>query len=393
MPVYLWLDSRGRGEVAGLRQRLDERAVHSRTGCVQHSTYWPAKLSWLRRTQPDLFQRVTHWISFGELVLQRLTGECGTSASMASGTGLMNVHTAEWDADVLAAIEIDQTSLSPIIPMRRTANTNRAAATRWPALKNVPWLPAVGDGACSNIGAGCTTPEDFAVMVGTSGAERVVWTPSGAFEIPWGTWCYRVDDRRPVMGGALNDGGSLLHWLRDTLRLPAIRTAEAQLAALPPDGHGLTVLPFWAGERSTGWADHARGAIVGLQLHTQPVEILRACLEAVALRFGEIDRLLRQAMPESGEDVVATGGALLHSAAWMQILADVLGRPVLASSEAEASSRGASLLALETLGLLERPLESFRPAGRRRFEPIPRQTEIYRAAAARQKHLYDGLVS
>jgi gluconokinase len=185
----------------------------------------------------------------------------------------------------------------------------------------------------------------------------------------------------------------LLHWLRDTLRLPAIRTAEAQLAALPPDGHGLTVLPFWAGERSTGWADHARGAIVGLQLHTQPVEILRACLEAVALRFGEIDRLLRQAMPESGEDVVATGGALLHSAAWMQILADVLGRPVLASSEAEASSRGASLLALETLGLLERPLESFRPAGRRRFEPIPRQTEIYRAAAARQKHLYDGLVS
>jgi sugar (pentulose or hexulose) kinase len=71
----------------------------------------------------------------------------------------------------------------------------------------------------------------------------------------------------------------------------------------------------------------------------------------------------------------------------------VLGRPLLASSEAEASSRGASLLALETLGLLERPLETFRPVGRRRFEPIPAHTEVYRAAAARQRRLYDGLVT
>jgi gluconokinase len=91
--------------------------------------------------------------------------------------------------------------------------------------------------------------------------------------------------------------------------------------------------------------------------------------------------------------VVATGGALLHSPAWMQILADVLGRPVLASSEPEASSRGASLLALETLGLLETPLEQLRPAGRRRFEPSPERTLIYRAALERQRRLYDALVS
>ena len=118
---------------------------------------------------------------------------------------------------------------------------------------------------------------------------------------------------------------------------------------------------------------------------------MRAALEAVALRFGELDRLLLKAMPSPGE-VVATGGALLHSPAWQQIVADVLGRPVHASTEPEASSRGAALLALETVGLLHEPLEALRPATRRHFEPVPEHTARYREAAERQRRLYDQLV-
>jgi gluconokinase len=199
------------------------------------------------------------------------------------------------------------------------------------------------------------------------------------------------------MGGALNDGGSLLDWLRHTLRLPPLKatrgrpTLDEAVAAVEPDSHGLTVLPFWGGERSTGWADDARGAIVGLRLHTQPAEIVRACLEAVALRFGELDGLLRRAMPGQG-NVVATGGALLHSPAWLQIMADVLGRPVLASAEPEASSRGAALLGFETVGELDGPLEALRPRAEQRFEPVREHTERYRQAAERQRHLYDQLV-
>jgi gluconokinase len=228
-------------------------------------------------------------------------------------------------------------------------------------------------------------------MIGTSGAERVVFCPPPRLEIPQGTWCYRVDEARAVMGGALNDGGSLFEWLRGALKLPSVRAAEAEVAKLEPDAHGLSVLPFWGGERSPNYADDARGAIVGLRLHTTPIEILRACMEAVALRFGELDRRLLQAMP-NGADVIATGGALLHSPAWMQIVADVLGRPVLASSEREASSRGAALLALDALDRLDRPLERFVPRTRARFTPNPYHTERYRAAAERQRRLYDAVV-
>jgi gluconokinase len=230
-------------------------------------------------------------------------------------------------------------------------------------------------------------------MIGTSGAERAAWAPPPEFAFPSGVWCYRIDERRVVTGGALNDGGSLYDWLRGALQLPELDSDKAaELGRMEPDGHGLTVLPFWAGERSTGWADDARGAIVGLRLHTRPLDILRACLEAVALRFAEIDQFLLESLPDTRE-VVATGAALLHSPAWMQIIADVLGRPVLASGEAEASSRGAALLALETIGLLPKPLEELQPDVSARFEPVAAHTERYRAAGERQRRLYDALVT
>jgi gluconokinase len=391
-PIYPWLDARSRADAAGLRTRLDERAVHARTGCVLHWSYWPAKLTWLRRIRPELFDRVDRWASFGELLLERLTGQRAVSVGMASGTGLLDQHTCDWDAVMLEAVGLQPNRLSSLVALTSTAQSTRATARRWPALAEARWLAALGDGACSNVGAGCTNGEHFAVMIGTSGAERVVASPPGAFVIPWGTWGYRIDERRLIMGGALNDGGALFSWLREGLQLPSIAAAERAMVAMQPDSHGLTVLPFWGGERSPGWADDARGAIVGLRLHTRPVEILRACLEAVAYRFGEIDQRLLASVPQVG-DAVATGGALLRSPTWMHILADVLGRPLLASAVAEASSRGAALLALETLGALDRPLERWRPSGRKRFEPNEAHHQLYQAAAERQRHLYDALIS
>jgi gluconokinase len=163
------------------------------------------------------------------------------------------------------------------------------------------------------------------------------------------------------------------------------------VAALEPDGHGLTLLPLWAGERSPGWVADARGALVGARLHTSPIDIQRAAMEAIALYLGRIAALVRQAVPEARQ-VVATGGALLYSPTWLQIVADVLDQPVLASAEPEASSRGAALLALEALGALPDGLEALGPVVEQVYEPLPAHVEAYRAAAARQARLYDLLI-
>jgi gluconokinase len=391
-PVYLWMDGRSREAAAALRREIDERAVHARTGCVLHATYWPAKLRWLRTTQPARYASVRRWISFGEYLALRFFGEAAVGVGMASGTGLLNQHSRDWDREILAALEIGQEMLSPLnTPGKALVGLLPEVAARWPALRQVTWWPALGDGACSNVGAGCTTRERAALMVGTSAAMRII-CPTDDLAIPWGAWCYHADNGRFVLGGALNDGGSLFAWLRRTLQIPEPDAAEAAVAALEPDSHGLTVFPAWGGERSPGWADDARGAIVGLRFHTTPVEILRAALEAIALRFVAIDAILQQAVPGARE-VVGTGGALLRSPAWLQIMADALGRPILASTELEASSRGAALAALESIGALPGGIESLRPTVERIYEPVPAHTERYRAAAERQVRLYEAMVN
>ncbi|HEX9016189.1 MAG TPA: gluconokinase [Chloroflexota bacterium] len=389
-PLYPWLDARSRGEVRGLREKLNEKEVHARTGCVLHWSYLPAKILWVSHNAPDAFKRVRRWVSFGEYLALRLFGRTAVGISMASGTGLFNQHTLDWDDLILSALLLDREQLSPLAGDGESFSGLRSEfAARWPFLKSVPWLPAVGDGASSNLGSGCTTRERLCLMVGTSAVMRVMWRADDV-KIPRGLWCYRVDSRHPLLGAAMDDGGNLLGWLHSVLRLPGAAKLEQEIARMEPDGHGLTLLPLWAGERSPNWSLDATGAIVGLRLHTSAAEIARAAMEAIAVRFGQVLRVMCQAVPEVGE-VVASGGALLHSPAWMQIMADALGRPVGASRELEASSRGAALKALSVLGSAA-GMENAPPRVGRVFEPVAERSERYAEATERQARLYDELI-
>ncbi len=392
-PINLWADTRSVREVEELKQRLDERAAHARTGCVFHTSYPPAKLLWFRRMFPDVFRRVRWWMSPGEYLFLRLFGETRCSISMASGTGLFNHARLDWDDEMLAALPITRDHLSPLTTLPSPLGGLKGEyAQRLRALRDVPWFPALGDGACSNIGCGAVMPERTALMVGTSGAMRVMYE-SGEPRAPFGLWCYRADARRFLLGGALSNGGNVFSWMHKTLRLD--EELETKLSQMPPDAHGLTVLPFLAGERCPHWRGDARAAIVGLSWDTEPMDILRAGLEAVAYRFALIRELLA---PSSGRhggtaptSLIATGGALLRSPTWMQMMADVLGEPVVESLEAEASSRGAALLALEALRLIP-SLRDAPFAFGKTFEPNMTNHERYQAARERQKELYQKLI-
>ena len=379
-PVYSYADTRSAPWAAELRDRLDEAAVHARTGCRLHSSYWPAKLAWLRATQPDVFERASAWVSPGEFVQRRLLGEACASVSMASGTGLMVQETCEWDEELADALGVAG-KLAPIDDAPRTGLA-REWAERWPSLAEVPWFPVWGDGATSNLGVGCDTDESAALMVGTSGALRVL-ERAPAPTPPAQLWCYRLDAERIVLGGSLSDGGSVVAWLRSLVQLPGPEEAEREIAAMAPDCHGLTILQLLSGERAPGWSDRAGAAIDGLTRATTPLELLRAGLEAVALRFAMIDADL-----PGDQTVVATGGGLIKSPAWTQIVADALGRPVAHSGVAEGSSRGAAVLALELLG--ESPGEA--PLGET-FEPNEEATATYKAALERQQALYERVVT
>jgi gluconokinase len=164
---------------------------------------------------------------------------------------------------------------------------------------------------------------------------------------------------------------------------------ERALMAMKPAAHGLTILPFWAGERSTGWSAGAQGAILGLTSTTEPLEILRAAMEAIAYRFALVAEALDSLAPQVS--IFAAGKALLASACWTQIIADVLGQPIRLSTEREASCRGAALLALEAVGKMEN-VAGLSPAFDRVFVPDMARHQRYRVARARQQEAYDKLV-
>jgi gluconokinase len=197
-----------------------------------------------------------------------------------------------------------------------------------------------------------------------------------------------VDARRHLIGGATSEGGNVLAWARRTLALPGdVAALDAALAAVAPDSHGLTALPFLAGERSPGWRGDARAAVTGISLATTAPQILRALVEAVAYRLAAVyDRLAPVASPDHA--VIASGGALDHSRVFTQVLADALGVPLEVREGTEASSRGAALLALGALG---RPAPPPEPSGSL-VRPDPRRRDIYAAARARQGRLYDSVV-
>jgi gluconokinase len=358
-PVLTWLDLRAADEAEQLKGELDAKAVHARTGCPLHASFWPAKLRWLRRHEPDAFRSAARFVSFPDFLYSRLAGDGATSLSIASATGLLDVVDGGWDAELLHAAGVQPEQLPE--------------QSEEPAGGPEPWFRALADGPCSNVGCGALGRERAALTVGTSAAFRVVFEEDHAAPRD-GLFLYRLDGRRYVEGGALSDGGNLWAWLEQTLE----EIDEQALADAPPDGHGLTFLTLLGGERSPGWHSRARGAVLGLSFETGPQQLAQAALEGVAFRMAEIaDR-----MPDV-RDVVAGGGALHASPAWTQILADVLERPLALSAVPEASARGAAVIALERLGASPAP-----PPIARLYEPRSERAEAYRAARERQRRLY-----
>lgn len=387
-PVYIWAETRPAKYVDVLREKLDEKKIHNRTGARFHSSFWTAKLLWIQNEQKEVFRKTAKWLSFSDFVALRLFGNSTTSVSMASATGIFDIRQNIWDQELIKFLKIKKENLPEITG--KDSNTfllNSKYQRRWKNLKNTKWFLGIGDGAANNIGAGCVEKSKAALMIGTSGAMRVAFEGKPPKQIPSGLWCYRIDRKRIIIGGALSDGGGLYRWLKDNFRLKDDDDhTEKEIEKRGADAHGLTFLPFLAGERSTGYNENAQGAVLGLKSATDTIDIVRAALEAVAFRFAEIYDQLNNVLKI--REIIASGGALRESPVWTQIIADVLGKNMSLPDTREASSRGAVLLALETVGKIKSIEEIATPKGRQ-FKFDKKRRAVYRQARTRHEHFYE----
>ena len=242
-PVFTWADARSVEDAARLRTKLDEAVIQQRTGCMLRASFWPAKLLWLRRTQPKLFRRVFRWVSPAEWIFEQVFGVRACSHSMASGTGLYDFAERHWDEELLAICGLTSEQLNPL--------RDKVEAD------GLTIYPAIGDGAASNLGSGAVNAGVIAINVGTSAAVRTMVADSTP--VPFGLFRFRVDERRALLGGAVSNAGNLRAWCLRELRLPDDdRALEKILRQANSAASNLTVLPFWVTERAPDLAGKPR---------------------------------------------------------------------------------------------------------------------------------------
>jgi gluconokinase len=369
-PIFTWAEARCAEDAARLREKLDEREIQQRTGCMLRASFWPAKLLWLRRTQRPLFRRVIRWVSPAEWIFEQIFDVRACSHSMASGTGLYNFARRDWDEELL---EICGLTRSQLNVLRDDVQAD-----------GVSVFSAIGDGAASNLGSGASSQGIVAINVGTSAAVRSI--PSRDSPPPFGLFRFVVDQKRSLLGGAVSNAGNLRAWCLRELRLPNDERSLEKILRRPSAASlALTILPFWVSERAPTWPEHLDGVIHGLIQTSSAADLLHAATAAVCHRLAEILNQLENAIGRAKRIVVS--GGIQQSPASLQILADSLGRDLDVCADQEASLRGAAVHALEQLGA-----KIPRPKCGKRIRHRPVQAIQAREQRARQEE-FENLLS
>ena len=344
-PAILWNDGRCEAECDQLHQRVPD--LIAETGNRALPGFTAPKLLWVANHEPEVWARVRSVLLPKDYLRFLLTGEKVAEMSDGAGMLLLDVAHRRWSATMLAACGIDESYLGRLVEGSEVAGTLTAAAAAELGLEaGIPVVGGAGDQAAGAVGAGCVTPGQTTIALGTSG---VVFTTTAAYRPePEGrlhTFCHAVPDTWHQMGVMLSAAGSL-QWYRDTLAEGQAFGALCAAADRAPIGcEGLTFLPYLTGERTPLCDAQARGAFIGLTRRHDRAAMTRAVLEGITLGLRASLELIRTSGTEVAEATVTGGGT--RSATWMQMLADVMDcRMVLREGADAGPALGGARLAL-----------------------------------------------
>jgi gluconokinase len=394
-PSVTWADARATRQAERLRAVPSGLALHRRTGTPMHPMSPLPKLLWFSEQEPKLFERVAHWVGIKDWVLLRLCDALVTDHSVASATGLMDIHKLEWDGEALTIAGITAEQLPQLVSTTTVLpGLTPQAATATGLPQRTPVVVGAGDGPLANLGLGAVRPGMVACTIGTSGAMRVMVERPGVDPLG-GVFCYALTEDRWVVGGAINNGGIVLRWAGEALAPDLGERSEEELVALaaraPVGSGGLIMLPYLNSERAPHWSALPRGAYVGLTHAHRREHLIRAALEGVCQQLALVLNSVRAAGNEVRE--IRAGGGFARSGLWRQMLADVLGLPVSFPAGPEGSGFGAALLGMQALGLIP-SIDMATDLGRieETVRPDPAAAATYAALLPLFAELYEALV-
>jgi gluconokinase len=360
-PLITWADNRAGEESRSIALGSREE-LHKRTGTPVHPMSPLPKLMWWRLHHPEAFASTPKWGGVKEVVLSGLCNDAYLiDLSCASTTGLYDITARQWDPQALQLAGIDLEQLATVVPTTQVVTGLRSEVADQTGLpRDLPVVLGASDGPLANLGVGAVREGVAAVSLGTSGALRAVRSVP-AVDQAARLFCYALTDDHWVLGGAINNAGSVVRWASAALGMVTEDvqgeerdTADGRLlqeaGQVPFGSDGLLCLPYLLGERAPWWEPGLQGAWIGMRRHHRRGHLVRSAVEGVCLQLALVALALEAAGVQVRE-VRATGGAM-ESPVWRDVLSAALDLPVGLAASPEGAGTGAGLLGHYALGSL-----------------------------------------
>jgi xylulokinase len=382
-------DARAAREVEELRARLGP-AVLGRTGsAVTQQSVGPTAM-WLARNEPETWASTRTILGSYDYVTFRLTGSLAVERNWALESGLYDLATGAWAHDICTAAGIDPARLPP--PRRAdevVGEVTAAAAGETGLPAGTPVVAGTADHVASAFAAGVVDPGDLLIKLGSAGD---ILMASGEPLIDERLYLdFHLIPGRYLPNGCMATSGSFIRWFQRELAGGApLETLDAEADAAGPGAGGIVALPYLLGEKTPINDPEGRGAFTGLRLDHGRGHLFRAVLEATAFGFRHHLDVFAELGYRPRRIRTTNGGA--RSRLWKQVVADVVGYPLEALSEAAGSELGAAFAAGMGTGAFREwsEIERF-VAVAETIEPDPGVHEAYERPYAAYRALYPAL--
>ncbi|HXH02930.1 MAG TPA: xylulokinase [Candidatus Competibacteraceae bacterium] len=387
-PCILWNDGRSHAECAELEAAVAE--FRDKCGNMAMPGFTAPKLLWVRKHEPQVFQRIHKVLLPKDYLHYRLTGGFASDMSDAAGTLWLDPARRDWSEELLAATGLDRSHMPELFEGCAAVDELSAAAARTLGVPPVPVVAGAGDNAGGAVGVGVIEPGQGFLSLGTSGVLFVVSERHHARpEKTVHAFCHCLPKRWHQMAVSLSAASSLA-WLARTVGVEVaelLRRLEARGKSETP----VLFLPYLSGERTPHNDPRAVGQFHGLTHATDLTDLTLAVLEGVAYSFCDGLDALRAAGAELREIALLGGGA--RSPLWRQLLADALELPLDYRTGGEVGpALGAARLAM--IGVAGGDVEAAiarvcaQPPPEVRYQPQAARTAYHRAKLARYRQLY-----
>ena len=382
-----WADNRGKKEASLLKNSSLGKTIYKATGTPIHPMSPLVKIAWMKNQDKERFKKTSKFLSIKSYIIQQLTGEYVIDYSLASATGLFNIHKMKWDAEALAYAGITAAKLPQLVSVFHSAGKLRKEyQTSLGLSADTKIITGSSDGCMATLGAGVWGEGKATVTIEDSGAMRVVGKEI-LKDDKQRFFNYVLNEEYYVSGGPTNNGGVIFEWFAkqfgDFKYAYDIENCMEELindaSKVEAGSDGLLFLPYLLGERAPIWNANARGVYFGLNINHEQKHFIRATIEGILYEMFSIGKTLEE---HRSIKSLSVNGSFATIPFCSQLIADIFNKPVGISKNKSSVGLGTFLLSATDMGIYKSLDEAARSVEfSATFNPNKQNNSIYKKYA------------